>query len=156
MPQKGVALTALAHEFGGAYAGASRDADDATQAADAARTTAPAPTADPAISGVVIDNRVVRAGDLFAALTGANRHGADFVPAAVAAGAAAGCPAARGCDLVRIQLPQVFAEVLVIVSEEPREVIGAVAARMMDDRAEYLQLWCITGSNCKTRTAFLV
>src|SRR5690625_5911526 len=81
MPQKGVALTALAHEFGGAYAGASRDADDATQAADAARTTAPAPTADPAISGVVIDNRVVRAGDLFAALTGANRHGADFVPA---------------------------------------------------------------------------
>src|SRR5690625_6896989 len=78
MPQKGVALTALAHEFGGAYAGASSDADDATQAADAARTTAPAPTADPAISGVVIDNRVVRAGDLFAALTGANRHGADF------------------------------------------------------------------------------
>lgn len=156
MPQKGVALTALAHEFGGAYAGASRDADDAIQAAEAARTTAPAPTADPAISGVVIDNRVVRAGDLFAALTGANRHGADFVPAAVAAGAAAVWTDARGIELLRTHQPQVFAQVPVIVSDEPRELIGPMAARIMDDPAADLQLVGITGSNGKTTTAFLV
>src|SRR5690625_4290643 len=127
MPQKGVALTALAHEFGGAYAGARSRADDAPRPAAAARSTPPAPAADAAISGVVIDNRVVRAGDLFAALTGANRHGADFVPAAVAAGAAAVWTDARGIELLRTHQPEVFAPVPVIVFVVPRAVLCSMS-----------------------------
>ena len=41
------------------------------------------------VTGVAIDSRAVEPGDLFVALSGERTHGARFVDAAVAAGAAA-------------------------------------------------------------------
>ena len=50
--------------------------------------TAPA-VAKIAVSGVTLDSRAVQPGDLYAALPGANTHGARFAADALAAGAAA-------------------------------------------------------------------
>ena len=50
---------------------------------------APDPGADPDVTGVTLDSRAVRPGDLYAALPGARAHGADFAAQAAAAGAVA-------------------------------------------------------------------
>ena len=44
---------------------------------------------DPALSGLTVDSRAVRAGMLFAALPGTQVHGARFIPAALEQGASA-------------------------------------------------------------------
>jgi len=44
---------------------------------------------DPLISGITIDSRLVRPGDLYVALSGAHHHGAEFAQQAAAAGAVA-------------------------------------------------------------------
>ena len=46
-------------------------------------------SADLMITGVTLDSRAVRAGDLFAALPGHVQHGAEFARSAVTAGAVA-------------------------------------------------------------------
>ncbi|HLS04387.1 MAG TPA: UDP-N-acetylmuramoyl-L-alanyl-D-glutamate--2,6-diaminopimelate ligase [Actinomycetales bacterium] len=112
--------------------------------------------ANPEIRGIVIDNRVVRAGDIFAALTGAQRHGIEFAPAALAAGAAAVWTDAAGLTKLQREHPEVLARVPVIVSDDPRAQIGPIAARIMSQPADALTLVGITGSNGKTTTAFLV
>ena len=56
---------------------------------------------DAAITGLAVDSRQVRPGYLFAALPGSKAHGADFVPAALAAGAAAILTDAAGAALDR-------------------------------------------------------
>ena len=60
-------------------------------AAGAARASTPpaVPLGDVSVSGVTLDSRSVRPGDLYAALAGFNVHGAAFAAAAVASGATA-------------------------------------------------------------------
>ena len=48
-----------------------------------------AAVSDPLISGITIDSRLVRPGDLYVALSGAHHHGAEFAQQAAAAGAVA-------------------------------------------------------------------
>ena len=47
------------------------------------------PDADVRVTGVTLDSRGVRPGDLYAALPGFHAHGADFATGAVASGAVA-------------------------------------------------------------------
>jgi UDP-N-acetylmuramoyl-L-alanyl-D-glutamate--2,6-diaminopimelate ligase len=47
------------------------------------------------VTGIALDSRLVRPGDIYAALPGARAHGADFGAAALAAGAVAVRPARR-------------------------------------------------------------
>ena len=61
----------------------------AAVAAAAGLALPPGVGADQAVSGVTIDSRAVRPGDLFAAVPGAHLHRADFAADAVAAGAVA-------------------------------------------------------------------
>jgi UDP-N-acetylmuramoyl-L-alanyl-D-glutamate--2,6-diaminopimelate ligase len=103
-----------------------------------------------AVSGVTLDSRAVRPGDLFAAVPGANLHRADFAAAAVAAGAVAVLTDARG------RARADAAGVPVLVSADPRAVLGAVAATIYGDPAEHLLTIAVTGTNGKTTAVYLL
>ena len=71
-----------------------------------------------AVTGITLDSRAVRPGDLYAALPGARAHGADFAAAAVAAGAAAVLTDVAGAAKVH--------GVPVLVADDPRAELGEV------------------------------
>jgi UDP-N-acetylmuramoyl-L-alanyl-D-glutamate--2,6-diaminopimelate ligase len=108
------------------------------------------PVAGIALTGVTLDSRTVRPGDLYAALPGARAHGADFAGNAVRAGAVAVLtdPAGRSRAAA--------AGVPVVILERPREVLGSVAAWVYGWPAESLLLLAVTGTNGKTTTAYLI
>ena len=113
---------------------------------------APAPETEAVVTGVTLDSRDVRAGDLYAALPGARAHGADFAAAAVAAGATALLTDPDGVD----RAAAAGASLPALVVERPRDVLGAVAARVFGTARTPLRLLGITGTNGKTTTAHLV
>ncbi|MDA1358083.1 UDP-N-acetylmuramoyl-L-alanyl-D-glutamate--2,6-diaminopimelate ligase [Glycomyces luteolus] len=101
------------------------------------------------VTGVSLAADAVEPGDLFAALPGANRHGAEFCAQAAERGAVAVLTDARGAELVEGALP-------VLVTEDPRTLTGEIAARVWGRPSEHLNLLGITGTNGKTSTAYLV
>lgn len=118
----------------------------------AALVGAPDPGPAPDVTGVTLDSRAVRPGDLYAALPGARVHGADFVAQVAAAGAVALLTDTVGAHRARaagVDLPTV-------VVEDPRAVLGTVAARLHGTEETPLRLVGITGTNGKTTTAYLV
>ena len=102
------------------------------------------------LTGCTLDSRAVRPGDLYAALPGARAHGADFAAAAAAAGAAAVLTDPPGAGRAQA------AGLPVVVADDPRAVLGAVAAWIYGAPAEQLTLVGVTGTNGKTTTAFLL
>jgi UDP-N-acetylmuramoyl-L-alanyl-D-glutamate--2,6-diaminopimelate ligase len=102
------------------------------------------------IRGVALASDAVRPGDLYAALPGARTHGARFAADAVARGAVAVLTDPAGRDLA------LAAGVPVRVVDDPRAVLGAVAARVYGDPSRRLQVIGITGTNGKTTTSYLV
>jgi UDP-N-acetylmuramoyl-L-alanyl-D-glutamate--2,6-diaminopimelate ligase len=103
-----------------------------------------------AVSGVTLASGDVRPGDLYAALPGARTHGIRFAADAVARGARALLTDPTGrAEACATGLP-------VCVAEDPRAVLGAVAARVYGEPARRLQVVGITGTNGKTTTAYLV
>ncbi|GIL34071.1 UDP-N-acetylmuramoyl-L-alanyl-D-glutamate--2,6-diaminopimelate ligase [Phycicoccus sp. DTK01] len=113
---------------------------------------APAPASDPAVTGVTLDSRAVRPGDLYAALPGARAHGADFGAEVAAAGAVAVLTDAAGRD----RLAAAGVDLPAVVVEEPRAVLGAVAARVHGTEELPVRMIGITGTNGKTTTAYLL
>jgi UDP-N-acetylmuramoyl-L-alanyl-D-glutamate--2,6-diaminopimelate ligase len=111
--------------------------------------TGPA-AAEVAVTGVTLDSRSVRAGDLYAAVGGATVHGADFAAAAAAAGAVAFLTDEAGAARCRAAgLPT-----LVVLA--PRAVLGSLSAWVYGDPAEGLTMLGVTGTNGKTTTAYLL
>ena len=103
-----------------------------------------------AVTGVTLDSRSVRPGDLYAAIQGAHAHGAAFVDAARAAGAVAVLTDPAGAaGIAESGLP-------VLVVPEPRSVLGAVAARVYGDPTRGMRLLGVTGTNGKTTTSYLL
>ena len=102
------------------------------------------------VTGVTHDSRAVLPGDLYAALPGFRTHGAEFVHDAVAAGAVAVLTDAAGADRSR------DAGVPVLVVDDPRGVLGAVASSVYGDPSHDLLVVGVTGTNGKTTTSFLV
>jgi UDP-N-acetylmuramoyl-L-alanyl-D-glutamate--2,6-diaminopimelate ligase len=98
-----------------------------------------------AVTGVTHASDEVRPGDLYAALPGSRRHGAEFVPAAVAAGAVA-----------VFTDSDVDAGVPTLVVPDPRARLGEVAARVYGDPTARLRVIGITGTAGKTTTAYLI
>ncbi|MDW8371050.1 MAG: UDP-N-acetylmuramoyl-L-alanyl-D-glutamate--2,6-diaminopimelate ligase [Geminicoccaceae bacterium] len=82
--------------------------------------------ADRAVSGLALDSRRVRPGDLFAALPGSRADGLAFVDAALAAGAVAILGDAR---LLERAWP-----VPVLVAADPRAALARIAARFFGDQ----------------------
>ena len=108
------------------------------------------PVVGSTVTGCTLDSRAVQPGDLYAALPGARAHGADFAAAAAAAGASAILtdPAGAG-RCAAYDLP-------VLVADDPRGVLGAVAAWVHDDPSAAMLVLGVTGTNGKTTTAFLL
>jgi UDP-N-acetylmuramoyl-L-alanyl-D-glutamate--2,6-diaminopimelate ligase len=104
------------------------------------------------VTGVTLDSRAIRTGDLYAALPGANVHGARFVAAAVRLGAVAVLTDPAGAALLALsELP-----VPVLVVPDPRAALGFVAALVNGGASQELTMLGITGTNGKTTTAYLL
>ncbi|MBD0022646.1 UDP-N-acetylmuramoyl-L-alanyl-D-glutamate--2,6-diaminopimelate ligase [Gordonia pseudamarae] len=110
---------------------------------------------DAQVTGVTLRGQDVQPGDLFAALPGANTHGARFAAAAVEAGATAILtdPAGRA-ELSRTLPPD--ARCAVLIHPDPRRILGAVSARIYAHPSQRLKLIGITGTSGKTTTAYMV
>ena len=104
------------------------------------------------VTGVCLDSRAIRPGDLYAALPGANVHGAGFVATAVARGAAAVLTDPAGAAM--LALAELSVPVLVV--PDPRASLGLVAALVYGQASQQLTMLGITGTNGKTTTAYLL
>ena len=102
------------------------------------------------ITGVTHDSRAVRPGDLYAALPGAQAHGAAFAAQAAASGAVAvltdtaGEPTARATGLP------------VLAVGDARRVLGPVASWIYGEPSRWLRCLGVTGTNGKTTTSYLL
>jgi UDP-N-acetylmuramoyl-L-alanyl-D-glutamate--2,6-diaminopimelate ligase len=102
------------------------------------------------VTGATHASDQVRPGDLYAALPGQRRHGAEFIASAAAAGARAVLTDPAGASAAAAAgLPA-----LVVV--DPRAVLGTVAARVYGDPTDRLPVVGITGTAGKTSTAYLL
>ncbi|CCH80111.1 UDP-N-acetylmuramoyl-L-alanyl-D-glutamate--2,6-diaminopimelate ligase [Nostocoides japonicum T1-X7] len=104
------------------------------------------------VTGVSLDSRGVRQGDLYAALPGAHAHGASFAAGAVDLGATAVLTDPAGAGIVRaagLDRP-------LVVVDDPRLVLGEVARAVYGTADLPVRLVGITGTNGKTTTAHLV
>jgi UDP-N-acetylmuramoyl-L-alanyl-D-glutamate--2,6-diaminopimelate ligase len=102
-----------------------------------------------AVTGMSLDSRRVRPGDLYAAIPGARIHGVAHLAAALTAGAVAVLTDEEGAA-------QVPAEVPVLVVPRPRTVLGTVAAEIYGRPAESLRMIGVTGTQGKTTTTRLL
>ena len=102
------------------------------------------------VTGCTHDSRGVQPSDLYAALPGARTHGADFAAAAAAAGATAILTDSDGAGRCAAY------DVPVLVADDPRGVLGSVAAWVHGDPSSELLVLGVTGTNGKTTTAFLL
>jgi len=98
-------------------------------------------TSDPEITGVTADSRKVAPGVLFAALPGAQADGRAFIPAALAAGAAA---VIAPEDTPEVGVPMIRAG-------DPRRIYALAAARFW--RVQPRCCVAVTGTNGKTSVA---
>lgn len=102
------------------------------------------------LTGVTHDSRKVRSGDVYVALPGSSVHGAEFAGDAVTAGAVAiltdweGERLAYGCG----------APILAV--DDPRGVLGTVAAWVYGEPATKLLLLGVTGTSGKTTVSYLL
>jgi UDP-N-acetylmuramoyl-L-alanyl-D-glutamate--2,6-diaminopimelate ligase len=106
-------------------------------------------TADVLVTGVCLDSRAIRPGDLYAALPGQRTHGARFAQAAATRGATAVLTDQAGVALVGGVLP-------VITVTDPRAELGGLAAWLFGEPARKMQMFAVTGTNGKTTTTFLL
>jgi UDP-N-acetylmuramoyl-L-alanyl-D-glutamate--2,6-diaminopimelate ligase len=99
---------------------------------------------------VTLASTGVQAGDLYAALPGARTHGARYAADAAARGATAVLTDPAGEADARAS------GLAVCVVADPRDLLGAVAARVYGSPGERLAVIGVTGTNGKTTTAYLV
>jgi len=104
---------------------------------------------DVTVTGVSLDSRRVRPGDLYAALPGQHTHGARFAADALRRGAAAVLTDPAGRALIEDPA-------LVIVVDDPRAALAEVAAAVHGNPAAAMRMFGITGTNGKTSTVHLL
>lgn len=104
------------------------------------------------VRGVTLATADLRPGELFVAVPGANRHGAEFAAAAIAAGAGAILTDDAGARLIG------SAPVPVLVVDEPRARLGAISAWVYGTGAEadLPPIFGVTGTNGKTSVMHLM
>jgi len=103
---------------------------------------------------VSLDSRGVVPADLYAALPGAHAHGAQFAGAAIAAGAVAVLTDDAGA--AALSADGRAGGIPVLTVQQPRAVLGDLAATVYGHPARALRMVGITGTNGKTTTAYLV
>src|SRR5579863_741674 len=101
------------------------------------------------LSGVTLDSRAVRPGDLYAALPGSRTHGAAHSDQAVASGAVAILTDPDGRDrAARTGVP-------VFVVASPRMSLGDVSCWIYGDPSRRMTMIGVTGTSGKTTTRYL-
>jgi UDP-N-acetylmuramoyl-L-alanyl-D-glutamate--2,6-diaminopimelate ligase len=108
------------------------------------------------VTGISLNSRSVQHGDLYVALPGATRHGADFVSDAVDAGAAAVLTDDAGARLLALGND---ISVPVLLAAEPRGLVGRLSALIYRSRpqdAPSPALYGVTGTNGKTTTTYFI
>jgi len=113
------------------------------------RLVVPGAHPDTQVTGLAVGSADVVPGDLFVGLQGLKRHGAQFAREALEAGALAVLTDAEGARLVATVVP-------VLVAEDPRALVGDVAAWMYGYPGHDLVTVAVTGTNGKTTTAYFV
>jgi len=107
------------------------------------------------VTGIVLDSREVTPGDMFAAITGHNGHGMQYLQESLKHGAVAILTDPAGWKMLEDDLP-IKLDVPVLVIPEPRMWIGAVANVIYGSAAGKLRLLGVTGTNGKTTTATMI
>ena len=102
------------------------------------------------VTGVSLDSRSVRPGDLYVALAGQATHGARFAGQAIGNGAVAVVTDAAGADLLQ------DAGVPVVVVADPRVEMARLAVEVYGRPGERLAMVGVTGTTGKTSTTFLL
>jgi UDP-N-acetylmuramoyl-L-alanyl-D-glutamate--2,6-diaminopimelate ligase len=102
------------------------------------------------VTGLTLSSQRCLPGDLYAALPGSRAHGAAYSAGAVAAGAVAVLTDPAGRELAAA------AGVPVLVVDDPRGLLGALAARLYAEPAKSLTLMAVTGTQGKTTTTRLL
>jgi UDP-N-acetylmuramoyl-L-alanyl-D-glutamate--2,6-diaminopimelate ligase len=105
---------------------------------------------DVTVTGSTLRAQHVRAGDLFAALPGTRAHGADFAADALAAGAVAVLTDPEGARRPALH------GVPLVVHDEPRAILGAVASRIYGEPSKHVAVLGVTGTSGKTTTTAMV
>jgi len=101
---------------------------------------------DKEVSGIAYDSRRLNSGDLFIAIRGLQSDGHQYIPEAIAAGAAA----------VVVDREEIYGSVTTIQVNDSRKALAQLSARWFDHPARKLRLVGITGTDGKTTTAYLV
>jgi len=101
-------------------------------------------------SGITLDSRAVRPGDLYVALPGSRVHGAAFCADAVAAGAVAVLTDADGRNRAA------SCGVPVFVVADPRSRLGEVSSWVYQNPSAALSVIGVTGTSGKTTTTYLL
>ncbi|MCL3778253.1 UDP-N-acetylmuramoyl-L-alanyl-D-glutamate--2,6-diaminopimelate ligase [Actinomyces sp. AC-20-1] len=104
------------------------------------------------VNGVSVDSADTAPGELFVALPGFRRHGAEFTAEAVAAGAVAVLTDAAGVPTVRREAPGTP----VLTHPDPRAVVGPLAAEVYHHPSRHLVTTAVTGTNGKTTTSYFL
>ncbi len=105
------------------------------------------------VTGISLNSRSVQPGDLYVALPGATRHGADFVTQAVDSGAVAVLTDDAGARLLALSTD---APVPVLIADQPRSIVGRLAALIYRSRSDAPALFGVTGTNGKTTTTYFI
>lgn len=104
---------------------------------------------DPVITSITTDSRKTQAGTLFAALSGVNNHGAEFIQYALRMDAAAVLTDAAGLEIAKQTVPEWT--IPVIVTDDPRLTLSKIAARFFERQPATVT--AVTGTNGKTSVA---
>jgi UDP-N-acetylmuramoyl-L-alanyl-D-glutamate--2,6-diaminopimelate ligase len=104
------------------------------------------------VTGISLSSQDIAPGDLYAALPGANAHGAAYARPALESGAVAVLTDAAGQQL----LADAGLDVPVVVVDSPRSVVGLVAREVYGTGDLPITMYGVTGTNGKTTTAYLV
>ena len=123
---------------------------------DAVGVSVPGPDAETSVTGISLDSRAVEPGDLYVALPGAARHGADFAAQAIEAGTVAVLTDEAGARMLALSADT---PVPVLVVDAPRNVVGPLSAliyRSQSGADRSLQLFGVTGTNGKTTTTYFI
>jgi UDP-N-acetylmuramoyl-L-alanyl-D-glutamate--2,6-diaminopimelate ligase len=105
------------------------------------------------VRGLELDSRLVRPGQLFAALPGHRSHGVRFVEEALRRGAEAILTDPDGLERLReLHLDQVP----VLVMADPRGALGVISQALYQDPGRDLVMLAVTGTNGKTTVTAMI
>src|SRR6056300_455938 len=104
---------------------------------------------DVAVTGLCLDSRKIKQGEVFAALSGSHAHGASYAQAVLAAGASAILTDPEGAKIIGDLAADQNASLIVVA--EPRAALAQAAALWFGAQPDTMV--AVTGTNGKTSVA---